>query len=39
MGVHKGMELSNHKGMKKNKIEWNIFKGNKWKRNEQNGIK
>ena len=26
MGVHKGMEWSNHKGMKKNKIEWNVFK-------------
>ena len=37
LGVHKGTEWNNHKGMEKNGMY--LSKGKKWKRMEWNGIK
>ena len=29
LGVYKGMEWNDHKGMKRNEMEWNVFKQGK----------
>ena len=32
LGVHKGMEWNDHKGMEMNGMEWNVLsKGSEWK--------